>query len=134
MQALYQWQIGGQDPEDILGQFVEDEEHARADADYFSKLVLGVTVQQTELDELIAQHIDRSLDQLDPVEHAVLYVGLYELSHRPDVPFRVVINEAVQISKRFGAEDGHKYVYAVLDRAARELRRDEREAAKGASS
>ena len=132
MQALYQWQIGGQEPAEIHEQFANDEEYAKADPGYFRELLVDLSRQQASLDELIAQHIDRSVDQLDPVEHAVLYIGLYELSHRPDVPFRVVINEAVQISKRFGAEDGHKYVNAVLDNASRELRKDERKAPKRA--
>ena len=134
MQALYQWQISGQEPADIHDQFVQIEEHAKADAAYFRELLIDLSLQQSKLDALIARHIDRSLEHLDPVEHAVLYIGLYELCNRPDVPFRVVINEAVQIVKRFGAEDGHKYVNAVLDSASRELRVEERDAARGASS
>jgi len=93
--------------------------------------VNGVTTTVAVLDTRLQPLIDRPLAQLDPVERAVLWIGMFELLHRPDVPYRVVINESVELAKRFGATDGHKFVNAVLDRAARELRSAEQAAANG---
>lgn len=122
MQALYQWQLAGQSATELTRQFAADEGYGDADEVYFSGLVVGVTGSAAALDERLQALVDRPLAQLDPVERAVLWIGLFELGERPDVPYRVVINEGVELAKRFGATDGHKFVNAVLDRAARELR------------
>lgn len=126
MQALYQWQMTSHEANDIAKQFIESEESAGSDREYFEELLRSCIKQKDEINAAIAPFIDRPLDQLDPVETAILMVGMYELRSRADVPYRVVINEAVDLAKRFGATDAHKYVNAVLDRAARELRAAER--------
>jgi len=125
MQALYQWQLTDQSAKDIVLQFCGDPEHERADHDLFRELVGDVIDQSQSLDATIAEYSDRAVAQLDPVEHAILLIGVYELLHRPDVPYRVVINEAVELCRTYGAEDGHKFVNALLDRAAHRLRAPE---------
>ena len=122
MQALYQWQLNAQPWQDLCTQFRGDEDMARADAEYFQELVRGVVEQAAALDEALAVDLDRPPSGLDPVEHAILLIGAYELAQRPDVPFRVAIAEAVTLAKRYGASEGHKYVNAILDRLARRLR------------
>ena len=131
MQALYQWQLAGQSASELQRQFAAEEGYGDAEEEYFAGLVDGVTTIVAVLDTRLQPLIDRPLAQLDPVERAVLWIGLFELLHRPDVPYRVVINESVELAKRFGATDGHKFVNAVLDRAARELRSAEQAAANG---
>jgi transcription antitermination protein NusB len=130
MQALYQWQLTGQTAAELRNQYAEEEGYGDADAEYFRELLQGVTDGAAVLDGTLAGLIDRPVEQLDPVERAVLLIGLYELGQRLDVPWRVVINEGVELAKRFGATDGHKFVNAVLDRAARSLRAAERSAAR----
>lgn len=122
MQALYQWQLTAHEANDLVRQFVADEEFGGADREYFEELLRGCIKSKPDLDASITPFIDRPLEQLDPVEAAILMIGIYELRSRLDVPYRVVINEAVDLAKRFGATDAHKYVNAVLDRAAKELR------------
>ncbi len=122
LQALYRWQINECPWQDLVQEFGAAEDMSRADREYFRELLEAICGSRAALDELLAPLIDRSPALLDPVEHAALLIGLHELAHRPDVPYRVVINEAVMLTKRFGATDGHKYVNAVLDRAARQLR------------
>ena len=122
LQALYRWQLNACPWQDLVREFGEAEDMARADGDYFRALIEGVVGAREELDTRLATLADRRPELLDPIEHAILLIGLYELSARPDVPYRVAINEAVGLAKRFGATDGHKFVNAVLDRAARELR------------
>jgi len=125
MQALYQWQLTGQSADaaaEICQQFVTSEDYAGADAEYFADIVQNCISRHTELDAVLGGYADRPLSQIDPVERAILWLGLYELVARLDVPHRVVINEAVELSKKFGATDGHKYINALLDRAARERR------------
>ena len=122
LQALYRWQLNACPWQDLVQEFGEAEDMARADREYFCALIEGVWHAHAELDTRLAALADREPQRLDPIEHAILLIGLYELSARPEVPFRVAINEAVGLAKRFGATDGHKFVNAVLDRAARELR------------
>ena len=122
MQALYQWQLAGQSASELQRQFAAEEGYGDAEEEYFAGLVNGVTTTVAVLDTRLQPLIDRPLAQLDPVERAVLWIGMFELLHRPDVPYRVVINESVELAKRFGATDGHKFVNAVMDRAARALR------------
>ena len=126
MQALYQWQLTQQSAAEIKGQFLESEDSAGADREYFTELLTGCIGGHEAIGQALAPFIDRPLDQLDPVETAILMIGMFELRERLDVPYRVVINEAVDLCKRFGATDAHKYVNAVLDRAARQLRAAER--------
>ena len=126
MQALYQWQLTQQSAAEIRKQFLESEESAGVDREHFEELVGGGIAKHEELSGALAPFLDRPLDQLDPVETAILMIGMYELRERVDIPYRVVINEAVDLCKRFGATDAHKYINAVLDRAARELRTAER--------
>jgi N utilization substance protein B len=128
MQALYQWQLGGQSAGEIAAQFEDDAESAGVDRAYFEELLTQVIERHQRLDAIIAEYADRPIAQLDPVEHAILLIGLYELTERLEIPFRVVINEAVQLSKRFGATDGHRYVNALLDQVARQHRAPERSA------
>lgn len=122
LQALYRWQLNDAPWQDLVQEFGEAEDMPKADREYFRELVEGVWGAREALDSQLAGIMDRSPAQLDPVEHAALLIGLYELTSRPEVPFRVSINEAVGLTKRFGGTDGHKFVNAVLDRAARTLR------------
>ncbi len=124
MQALYRWQINTTPWQDVVNEFAADEEMRKADRGYFNQLVTGICGGSEALDTALTGWMDRKPTELDPVERAVLWVGAYELT-APDVPYRVVINEAVGLAKRFGATDSHKFVNAVLDAAARELRAHE---------
>ena len=126
MQALYQWQLTDHEANDLVKQYVESEEFGGADREYFEELLRSCIKGKEQIDAVIVSLIDRPLEQLDPIEKAILMIGVYELRSRVDVPYRVVINEGVDLTKRFGATDAHKYVNAVLDRAAKELRRAER--------
>jgi transcription antitermination protein NusB len=125
LQAIYRWQLNDGPWQDVLQEFAEAQDMPKADREYFRALVEGVCSARTQLDVDIAQWTDRPAVQLDPVEHAVLLVAVFELTARPDVPFRVVLNEAINLTRRFGATDGHKFVNAVLDRAARVVRSHE---------
>jgi len=127
MQALYQWQLTQQTASEIKKQFLDSEDSAGVDREHFEELVGGCIAKNAELSAALQPFIDRPLDQLDPVETAILMIGMFELQQRVDIPYRVVINEGVDLTKRFGATDAHKYVNAVLDRAARELRTAERD-------
>jgi N utilization substance protein B len=126
MQALYQLQLNPQPADIVLPQFRQEENFGGADGEYFDEVVSQCIARREELDAAIAAHVDRPLAQLDPVEHAILLLAMYELTARPDVPYKVVINEAIALAKRFGATDGHRYVNAVLDRAAKIHRAAER--------
>ncbi|MET0988125.1 MAG: transcription antitermination factor NusB [Steroidobacteraceae bacterium] len=126
MQALYQWQLTQQSATDIESQFVSDDEFGGADHEYFHELIDQCITREQELDSSTSKYVDRPLDQLDPVERAILLIGMYELEHRLEIPYRVVINEAVELGKRFGATDAHKYLNAVLDRASKDKREAER--------
>jgi len=125
LQALYRWQLNDSPWQDLVQEFGEAEDMTRADGEYFRTLVEGVWRGREELDARLATFTDRAPRLLDPVERAVLLIALYELTARPEVPYRVAINEAVSLAKRFGATDGFKFVNAVLDRAARTLRPNE---------
>ncbi len=122
MQALYRLQLNEAPWQDLLSEFAAEEDMARADREYFDEIVRAVVESRAAIDEQLKEWADRAPAELDPVEHAVLLIGIHELAHRPDVPWRVVVNEAVSLTRRFGATDAHKYVNAVLDRAARVLR------------
>jgi N utilization substance protein B len=122
MQALYQWDLSGTDLPLIRRQFLEAEDFSRTDETYFAELLGNIPKQVDVVDGHIAAFIDRPLAQLDPVERAILRIGVYELLFRVDIPYRVTINEAVQLGRKFGAEQGHAFVNGVLDKAAQKLR------------
>lgn len=122
LQALYQWLLNGDDADALCGQAVEKEEYARADRPYFALLARGVIERAGELHAAIQPFLDRPAQQLSPIEHALLLLGAYELMCVPDVPYRVAINEAVELAKSYGGTDGYKYVNGVLDKLAAALR------------
>lgn len=128
LQALYQWQLTGQSFAELRNQYAADEGYAEVDAEYFQQLLQGIVEGAPALDALLGDWLDRPVAQLDPVEHAVLLIGLEELRTHVEVPYRVVLNEGVELAKKFGATDGHKFINAVLDRAARQLRAAEQQA------
>ena len=122
VQALYQWQMAGQDVGAIINHFMVEQDAKTFDTEYFEELVHGVPASLNKLDEALGACLDRSLEAVDPVERAILRLGAYELIKHPEIPYRVVINEAVELAKTFGAEKGHRYVNGVLDKAARAIR------------
>jgi N utilization substance protein B len=125
VQALYQKQIAGHDWRELLAQFRDQVAYQRVDQEFFEDLLKAICKSENELSESISRFIDRPIDQLDPVEFGILLIGLYELESRIDIPYRVVINEGVNLAKRFGATDGHKYINACLDAGAQALRTTE---------
>jgi N utilization substance protein B len=129
MQALYQWHMAGAALSDIEAEFRSDYDFSHVDLDYFQALLHDIPARVDELDEALAPLLDRKLDALDPIERTLLRMGMYELTERIDVPYKVVINEQVALAKKFGATDSHKYVNGVLDKAARQLRKVEIDAA-----
>lgn len=122
MQALYQWHVAGADLSQIEAEFLADNDMSRVDIEYFRDILYGVPRKVGELDEKLKPIVERELTELTPVELAILRLGAYELLHRLDVPYRVVLNEAVELAKNFGATDGHKFVNGVLDRLAQRMR------------
>lgn len=122
MQALYQWQMAGADLAKIEAEFRTDNDMSKVDLEYFHDVLHGVPRELSDLDALIEQQLDREAEELTPVEQSILRLASYELSHRIDVPYKVVINEAVELAKEFGATDGHKYVNGVVDKVAQQVR------------
>ncbi len=123
-QSLYQRQITGHSEAELLTQFRSRPDYERVDQKYFDEALSAICKNTEQLEESIDILADRPLSQLDPVERGILLLGIYELQEKPDVPFKVVINESVNIAKRFGSIDGYKYVNALLDRAVEKLRPD----------
>lgn len=130
LQGLYEWLIGGADTGVIDAHVREQEGFDKCDTAHFDALLHGCIAEASVIDEVLARHVDRKTSELSPVEHAVLMIGAYELRHCMDVPYKVAINEAVELAKSFGGTDGHKYVNGVLDKAAIDLRPAEVEAAR----
>jgi transcription antitermination protein NusB len=122
LQALYAWQVSGTPMQGIISQFKHEQEMEVADLEYFEDLLVNIEKRREELDAALKPFLDREVDLVDPIERAVLRLGAYELMHRPDVPYRVVINEAIETTKRFGADFGHTYVNGVLDKLAAQSR------------
>lgn len=123
VQALYQWEMNNSDVEEIISEFLnERSEIKKADAEYFCELVTGTLANMANLINELKPYLDRPIDSLDPVERAVLLVGLYELIYRPDLPWRVVVNESVELAKMFGAEQSHKFINGVMDKVAHKIR------------
>ncbi len=131
LQAVYAWQLSGATARDIVTQFAHEQAREIADLAYFEDLVHGVETHLATLDAALAPHLDRTIDEVDPIERAALRIAAYEFARRQDVPYRVVINEALESVKRFGSEHGHTYVNGVLDHLAADLRAVEMQAAKG---
>jgi N utilization substance protein B len=130
LQAVYAWQVSGGNAQQVIAQFAHEQAHEVADLEYFEDLVRGVVKHVGELDAALAGFVDREVEQVDQIERAALRIAAYELLHRPDVPYRVVINEAIDTTKRFGSEHGHTYVNGVLDHAAAAWRAPEFAAAR----
>jgi len=126
LQGLYQWQLAKGDPAAIVRQLAESKGFDKIDADYFRTLLEGTIAAAPELEKAIAPYLDREYARLSPVERGVLLLAGYELAHQPEVPYRAVINEAVELAKSFGGTDGHKFVNGVLDKLAAQLRAPER--------
>jgi len=127
LQGLYQWQLAKSDAAMIALQLAEAKGFDKIDADYFKMLLEGTIAAAPELEKLIAPHLDRDYARLSPVERGILLLGGYELAHQPEVPYRAVINEAVELAKSYGGTDGHKFVNGVLDKLAAQLRAAERQ-------
>jgi len=121
-QALYAWQMSGNPMKEVIEEFRHEQDMEIADLDYFEDLLRGVDTHCREIDAGLAPFLDRDMAQVDPIERAILRLSAYELRYRADVPYRVVLNEAIEVTKRFGAEHGHTYVNGVLDKAAKEWR------------
>jgi N utilization substance protein B len=122
VQALYQWQLNQLDDQALDQYFIPDKDRQRIDVDFFTALVRQVVDHSAELDEYIIPVLDRSIAAVDPVELAILRLGVCEFVHHLDVPYRVVINESIELAKRFGAENSHKYINGILDKLAVKLR------------
>lgn len=125
VQAIYAWQISGGNGQSLVAQFAHEQAREVADLAYFEALVHGVLDNRRDIDQALAPYLDRTIEEVDAIERAVLRLSAYELRFRADVPYRVVINEAIESAKRFGSEHGHTYVNGVLDRAAVEWRKTE---------
>jgi len=132
VQALYQWQMAGQNLSEIERQFLEEERLKDAQKSYFVELFYGVPKNLDAIDKALSEFVDRPVDTIDPVERAILRIGAYELLHRLDMPYRVVLNESINLAKYFGADGSHKYVNGILDKVAQQTRAAEIKA-KGAS-
>lgn len=126
VQALYQWAMSAMPIQDIINEFINERtELKKADTDYFKEILRGATRESENLDKQLIPLLDRTLDELDPVEKAILQIGLYELTFHPELPYKVVLNEAVDLAKMFGAEQSYKYINGVLDKAAQKIRKAE---------
>jgi len=122
VQALYQWQLAGHDLSDIEAQFLAEYDMNKVDVDYFKLLFRQIPLHLHELDDHLIPFLDRPIDEVDPVERAILRLAVYELEFCLEIPYRVVINESIELAKRFGAEHGHKYVNGIVDQVAKKLR------------
>lgn len=122
VQALYQKQIAGHTTAELVSQYTEDPAYQRVDHEFFDELFPAISDAQSDIEKTIGKLIDRPLEQLDPIELSILLIGVHELEKRVDIPYKVVINEGVNLAKRFGAIESHKYINACLDLAAQSLR------------
>lgn len=130
LQGLYEWLLSAADAAAVDAHMREQDGFDKCDSAHFDALLQGCLREAAALDETLSKHVDRRTSALSPVEHAVLLIGAWELTHTPEVPYRVVINEAVELAKSFGGTDGHKYVNGVLDKVAAQLRPVEVQAAR----
>lgn len=122
LQALYQWHVAEQPVTQIEAEFLADNNMEKVDQEYFSEVLRGVPKLKSELDGYISKHTDRKVEEMTPIELAILRMGTFEFMHRIDVPYKVIINEGVELSKTFGANEAHRFVNGVLDKLAQELR------------
>ena len=122
MQALYQWQLSGEDLDWIRDQYLQEQGVKSGDEDYFLELLYRIPSEVTELDQLFKQYVSQFEEHLDPIETNILRIATYEFRHHLEIPYKVVINEAVNLAKSYGADDSHKFINGVLDPLARELR------------
>lgn len=122
LQALYQWQLSGLDLNKIEQQFLQEQDLRRADVGYFSELLHKVPACLDEIDKELLPHLDRGIEEVDPIERALLRLGVYELKFKMEVPYKVVINEGVNLAKTFGSADSYKFINGILDKVARKLR------------
>lgn len=130
LQALYGWLLTGKDAGQLIAEFEDDKQTlARADAEYFKALLSGAIRHHEALERHIVKLLDRPPGELDAIERAILQIGCYELEHRPEIPWRVVVNESIELAKTFGAEQSYKYINGILDKVARQLRAAEINAA-----
>jgi len=134
LQAIYQWQVSATPEDQIKQQFVEDQQMNPECIDYFSDLLFGVASNQSDIDASMADYVDRAVEQIDPVELAILRLGFYELIKRMDIPYRVVLNEWINLAREFGAPRSHAYINGVLDKASRNIRSVEVSAHKASKS
>ena len=123
VQAIYSWQLSGNPIAEVEYEFIAEQDMSDVDVNYFRELISGIANNATKLDQLMSPYLSRQLEELGQVEKAILRVAMYELSYREDVPFKVAINEGIELAKVFGAEDSHKFVNGVLDKAAPVVRR-----------
>jgi len=122
VQALYQWQMTGQNLSEIERQFLEDERLKNVQKSYFTELFYGIPKNLVDIDQVLAEFVDRPVEKIDPVERAILRIGVYELLHRLDMPYKVILNEGINLAKCFGADGSHKYVNGILDKVAQQKR------------
>lgn len=122
MQALYQWEMAGASLNNIEAEFLVDNDMTHVDVEYFRDILRGVPKSLDELDEMLTPCLSREIKEVTPVEKAILRLAAYELAHRIDVPYRVVINESVELSKKFGATESHKFINGALDQLAQQVR------------
>ena len=122
LQALYAWQLSGSDP---MEQALSHEEGGKTDLLFVEKILVGVVASEAELQKLITPHLDRDFKRLSPVERAILYIGAFELASHPETPFKVVLNEAIELGKSYGAAEGHRFINGVLEKIAVALRPEE---------
>ena len=123
VQACYQWLINRQPMSEIIDEFINERaELKKADLEYFRDLLQGMNRYSSELDKALEPYLDRALNEVSPVERAILKLGMYELIHHPELPWRVIMNETVELAKMFGAEQSHKFINGVLDKAAHSIR------------
>jgi N utilization substance protein B len=130
VQAIYQWQVSRVDLSEVERQFIEEHGLGKADPEYFNELLHKVPAKLDVIDAALAEFTDRTVAEIDPVERAVLRISGYELLFRPDIPYRVVVNEGINLAKAYGAQDGHKYVNGILDKVAHKHRKLEVESYK----
>jgi len=125
VQALYQWQYTGNDLTDIINHIKEQRGYDKSDTEYFQELIEKITLKDKEIQDELKPYIDRDFDKIDPIEQAVLRIGTYELIHRPEIPHRVILNESIELTKRFGGEKGYRYVNGILDKLVQKHRAHE---------
>ena len=118
LQALYQWQLNDSSVDELLAQFIEDENWHKVDKDYFVDLIRESINQKNKLTDIFSSHLDLALDQIDPIENAILLLATYEIIHKPETPTKVVLSEAINLCKKFGSVEGYKFINGVLDKVA----------------